>query len=349
MSLRCTSCAHPLAVETVARPDRDEVACDDCGRRFPRCCGIVDLRTHVPASCWSDARRLSETALVDRLAERFTQASLFELIDEYASAHRLPPALLASVRDYSRESTKRETWTVQYMDFCLRRYARRPLGGRVVLDAGCGSGGSLPHLAARSARVFGVDVDMPSLILAAKRCEELGIRERVVLIAARLEDPAFLPGTFDQIKCTDVIEHVEDVEEACHQLSSSLAAGGASFVLTPNKWSFWTAEPHVRLWGVQFLPISVADWYVERRIGIPYRTVARLMGYRRFMRALRSSGAVTVTFVPVEDKHLNPDSRRGRAAKRMLNAWPAAAVSRAMRPVQPSLEAICIKAGGPLH
>jgi SAM-dependent methyltransferase len=230
------------------------------------------------------------------------------------------------------------------MDFSLRRYAGRTVGGRLVLDAGCGSGGSLPHLAARSERVVGVDVDLPSLVLSAKRCEELGIRDRVTLVGARLEDPAFTPGAFDQIKCTDVIEHVDDVEEACRRLSTSLAPGGVSFFLTPNKWSFLTPEPHVRLWGVQFLPARLADWYVKRRIGIPYRTVARLMGYGRFVAALRSSGSVTVTFVPVEDKYLNPDSPRGRAVKRIFAAWPLATLSRAGRPFQPSLEAICVKA-----
>jgi 2-polyprenyl-3-methyl-5-hydroxy-6-metoxy-1,4-benzoquinol methylase len=282
---------------------------------------------------------------VDRLASRFEQASLFELIDEYIGAHRLPPYLLASARDYSRESVTRETWTVRYMDFSLRRYAGRPVGGRLVLDAGCGSGGSLPHLAARSGHVFGVDVDLPSLLLSAKRCLDLGIRDQVTLVGALLEDPAFMPGTFDQIKCTDVIEHVEDVDEACRQLTSSLAPGGASFVLTPNKWSFWNPEPHVQLWGVQFLPARLADRYVERRIGIPYRTVARLMGYGRLMAALRSSGPVAVTFIPFEDKYLNPGSSRGRAVKRVFAAWPLAALSRAARPLQQSLEAIVVKHG----
>lgn len=332
-------------IETVVHTDRDDVVCEGCGRRFPRCCGIVDLRTHVPSSCWTDARTMSEATLVDRLASRFERASLLELIEEYCSAHRLPPRLLASARDYSRDSVERERWTVRYMDFCLRRYSGRTVGGRLILDAGCGSGGSLPHLAAPSEHVIGVDVDLPSLVIAAKRCQELGIRDRVTLVGARLEDPAFAPGTFDQIKCTDVIEHVEQVEAACRQLTSSLAPGGALFVLTPNKWSFWNPEPHVQLWGVQFLPSRLADWYVERRIGIPYRTVAHLMGYCRFIDALRGSGPVNVTFVPVEDKYLNPDSSRGRAVKLAFAAWPLAALSRAVRPVQQSLEAVCVKAG----
>jgi len=50
------------------------------------------------------------------------------------------------------------------MDFSLRR---------LVLDAGCGSRGNLPHRAARSERVIGLDVDLPSLALSAKRCQEL--------------------------------------------------------------------------------------------------------------------------------------------------------------------------------
>lgn len=303
----------------------------------------MDQRTRVPRSCWSDARSVSEAVLVQRLVSGFARASLLDLIDEYLSSHRLPATILDSCREYAQEAVKREEWTVRYMGFCLRRYADRSVGGRLVLDAGCGSGGSLPHVAARAERVIGLDVDLPSLILSAKRCDDLGIRDRVTLVAARLEDPVIVPDALDQIKCTDVIEHVENVEEACRQLTASLAPGGASFVLTPNKWSLWNPEPHVRLWGVQFLPARVADWYVKRRIGIPYGTVAHLMGYGRFMKVLRRSGSVNVVFIPVEDKYLNPDSVRGRTAKRALAGWPLAALSFAARPLQPSLEALCIK------
>ena len=64
------------------------------------------------------------------------------------------------------------------MDFSLRR---------LVLDAGCGSRGNLPHRAARSERVIGLDVDLPSLALSAKRCQELV----EPLVARRSRQPSY--------------------------------------------------------------------------------------------------------------------------------------------------------------
>jgi SAM-dependent methyltransferase len=79
------------------------------------------------------------------------------------------------------------------------------------MEAGCGSGGALPHLAGRFEHVVGLDVDLPALIVAARRCLERGLFEKVMFVAAMLEQQIFAAGTFDAIKSTDVIEHVEPI------------------------------------------------------------------------------------------------------------------------------------------
>ena len=341
--LLCPRCGHPIRSLRLNQPEIEMITCGGCGSAFTSYYGVMDLRIQVQRSCWSDARMVAEDVLVHRLVAKFHRATLEELVDEYVDAHRLPERLLDADREYMKLAQAREAWSVRYVGFCLKRYAARGLKGVIALDAGCGSGGMLPHLADRFEHSVGVDVDLPSLIIAAKRCVEQGIADRVRLVAAMLEQNIFAADTFDTIKCTDVIEHVSDPDLACLRMITALKEGGALFILTPNKWSPWSPEPHVRLWGVQFLPARVADSYVRRRIGVPYRNVARLLSYDKFMQTLRRCGQVDIFFVPVEDKHLNPESRRGVVLKKAFERWPMRWLSQLARPIQPSLEALCIK------
>jgi len=335
VQITCPGCGSPLTGNR----------CPGCGRVLRVVQGILDLREAPPPSCWNDARTVSEANLVEELDAGHRAATTEMLVDLYVHSHRLPAELAQSSREYTLRAVERERWNTQYMGFCMRRYAGRDLAGGFAMEAGCGSGGSLPHLAARFEHVVGIDVDMASLLIAAKRVEELGLEHKVTLIAAMLEQPVMPAEFFDFIKCTDVIEHVQDPTVAAANLSKSLAHGGAMFVLTPNKYCFWLPEPHVRLWGVQFLPAALADWYVKRRIGIPYGNVARLLSYRSFRRLLLGTG-LRVHSIPIEDKHLNPTSRRGQRMKRLLALPPLAWASSIAQPVQPTLEALCIKAPG---
>jgi hypothetical protein len=111
---------------------------------------------------------------------------------------------------------------------------------------------------------------------------------------------------------------------------------GVAFVLTPNKWSLWNPEPHVGLWGVQFLPDALADAWLRRRLGLRYRDVATLL------RALRRGGMRRIHPIPIEDKHLNPATVRGRRAKAVIGSPPLRWASRAIRPRQPTLEVLCL-------
>jgi 2-polyprenyl-3-methyl-5-hydroxy-6-metoxy-1,4-benzoquinol methylase len=275
------------------------------------------------------------------MSSGYQESTLDSLVSKYVDTLRLPERLLSTTRDYMSNAHLREAWGVRYMAHCAFRYGASALSGGVVLEAGCGSGGSIPHLAPLFDRVIGTDIDLPAILIAKKRCEQLGVSDRVQLVAAALEQPIFPAASFDAIKCTDVLEHVQDPVRSCSLLGRALRPGGGLFVLTPNKWSIWSPEPHVRLWGVQYLPPRWADAYVKFRIGIPYRNVANLISYRRFVTMLQQTG-LAVVFIPIEDKHLNPRSVRGINIKFLFSRGPLAWLSRVARFWQPTLEAICL-------
>jgi 2-polyprenyl-3-methyl-5-hydroxy-6-metoxy-1,4-benzoquinol methylase len=347
-ALRCPYCKRSISHVAWGwhQPIESQLTCNGCGVSFTSYCGIVDLRITAGATCWTEARTIPEQSLVHRLLGMFRSATLDELIDEYVKAHSLPWQLLDQTREYMKTADKREEWPLRYFEFCAIRYAGHGLRGQLALDAGCGSGGVLPHLAARFRHVVGLDVDLPALILAAKRCLERGVFERVTLVAAMLEQQVLVSDTFDAIKSTDVIEHVSDPSRACLNMVDALRPGGTLFLLTPNKWNLLSSEPHVRLWGVQLLPGRIADSYVRWRIGVPYRSVASLLSYFQLLRILGTVAgveAVETVFIPVEDKHLNPESRRGRILKSTFQSAPLSWISRTLRLVQPTFDVLCVK------
>lgn len=174
---------------------------------------------------------------------------LREMATFCARSHALPYALVEGICRYWLEAVDREAWTVTYMDVCAEPYAGRPRRGERALDAGSGSGGAVVHLASRFDEVAGVDPDLPALLVAARRCLDHGVGARVFLIAGMLEQELWPPGAFDAVKCTDVIEHVADPQQAARAMASAIEGRGIAFVLTPDRWSLFTREPHVGLWA----------------------------------------------------------------------------------------------------
>ena len=60
------------------------------------------------------------------------------------------------------------------------------------------------------------------------------------------------------------------------------------YAVAPNRFSL-TAEPHVGVWGLGFLPRAWAESYVQHRFGVDYRSI-RPFSWRRFQQALQSFG-----------------------------------------------------------
>lgn len=84
-----------------------------------------------------------------------------------------------------------------------------PVGQRRVLDVGCGGGILAESLAARGARVLGIDLSEKSLAVAKLHRLESGVEVDYRAVAAETlatEQPA----TFDIVTCMEMLEHVPD-------------------------------------------------------------------------------------------------------------------------------------------
>jgi SAM-dependent methyltransferase len=119
----------------------------------------------------------------------------------------------------------------------LERLEIRP--GDRLLDAGCGEGrhsfGSLD----RGARVYGLDLDRASLDRASgalrARAKEVGTTG--VMLHGNAFRLPFADASFDQVICSEVMEHVHDFRAAARELARVVKPGGRVAVTIPTATS----------------------------------------------------------------------------------------------------------------
>lgn len=104
----------------------------------------------------------------------------------------------------------------------------RPLSGRRVLDVGCGTGRWTRFLAARGARVCGVDRSEAMVAEARRR----GGGEFRTMDATRLDLP---DDTFDLAVAVTVLQHLEPAQQAAAAREVARVVRSGGFVLTVDR------------------------------------------------------------------------------------------------------------------
>lgn len=256
----CPACGGALA------PTESSLKCSGCGRGFAVVAGIPDLRL-VP-----DA---DDVARARSLAARFDDVDFMGLLREGGLLHEGSISQNPLLRERFVEHNLRQSRTAAaYLD-ALERERGTPLGrADRLLEIGCGTGALATAAAARGCRVVALDISMRVLVLAQKRLTEAAI-SGVRLACCDGERPAFPRSSFDIVAASDVIEHTPSPDAFVAACSDLLVPDGLLFLATPNRFSL-SLEPHVRLWGVGFLPRRVALRYVRAVRKVSYDTVRPL-------------------------------------------------------------------------
>jgi 2-polyprenyl-3-methyl-5-hydroxy-6-metoxy-1,4-benzoquinol methylase len=126
-------------------------------------------------------------------------------------------------------------------------WAAQLVPGRRVLDAGCGTAYGATILAdAGAASVVGVDVAEEVL-----RTVEPRIPKSVRLMVADVQELPFEDGAFDVVVCFEVLEHLDEAEQAVNEFARILAKGGFVVVSSPNRTVYPSGNPHHKH---EFLP-----------------------------------------------------------------------------------------------
>jgi 2-polyprenyl-6-hydroxyphenyl methylase/3-demethylubiquinone-9 3-methyltransferase len=109
-----------------------------------------------------------------------------------------------------------------------------PLAGTRVIDVGCGGGILSEGMAARGARVTGIDLGEKALSVARLHLHESGLQVDYQLKSAEsMADEA--PGEFDTVTCLEMLEHVPDPASIVAACARLVKPGGQVFFSTINR------------------------------------------------------------------------------------------------------------------
>ena len=115
------------------------------------------------------------------------------------------------------------------------------LGGKTVLDAGCGGGRYCRVAAAAGATIFGAD-HTDAVDKAAALCADAGVGDRVHLVQADLKALPFAPASFDAVFSIGVMHHDADTRAVFDAVAAMVKPGGTLSVwlyrrnTAPQEW-----------------------------------------------------------------------------------------------------------------
>ncbi len=169
---------------------------------------------------------MAENIDTEEVARFAAQADLWwDRKGQFKALHDINPARLGYVRD------------------------RTGLTGKQVLDVGCGGGLLAEAMAARGARVTGIDMVTSSLSVAkihARRSRvHVAYRQGTAEAWART-----YPETYDIVTCMELVEHVPEPASIVRACSRLLRPGGDLFFATVNRT--WLARLLV-IWASEYL------------------------------------------------------------------------------------------------
>jgi len=243
----------------------DAYYCAHDQRAFPVTLDIPDFRVFPDGATERDPRE----AKVARLAEEYPKRTFAELVEFYyhISSEIRPDLAQSQIRHVLSGPARAE---IALRD--IQQQSQISLQDS-FLEIGCGSGGFLVAASRVFHQAIGLDIALWWLLIAKKRLEEAGYPAN--LICAFAERLPFPIDSFQLVVGSDVIEHTPKQVELMIEAYRVLANNGALFLATPNRWSL-TPEPHVKVWGVGFLPRAWRAPYVRLVRKVPYEKVITL-------------------------------------------------------------------------
>lgn len=108
------------------------------------------------------------------------------------------------------------------------------IDGKQVVDIGCGGGILAESMAARGARVTGIDMGAAPLEVARLHLLETGLEVDYRQMPAEAL-AAEAPGSFDVVTCMEMLEHVPDPASVIRACATLVKPGGQVFFSTINR------------------------------------------------------------------------------------------------------------------
>lgn len=267
-------------------------ACGACDRDYPEVAGILDFR--ICADPYIDIP--SDRAKALRIAAKADSMTFEELVAFYYSiTPEVPDDLGRHYLNHHVAGVKRGEGILSRMH--SYKLSKQAEPGVELLDLGCGTGGFLAAARAQGATCTGADVALRWLVIARSRFRDLNLDD-ISVICACADHLPFVPDSFDVILAENLIEHCSDTTTVLAEVKRIRRPGGAFMARTINRFAMGP-EPHVGVWGVGYLPRSLANAYVKLVKGIPYEHIY-LESFSSLDRAIQTAGDTSLkTRVPM--------------------------------------------------
>jgi ubiquinone/menaquinone biosynthesis C-methylase UbiE/uncharacterized protein YbaR (Trm112 family) len=280
MTFVCPICKGPLSKSAGA------FGCEPCQRDFPVVCGIPDFRLWPdPYIAMREDRQKGE-----HLANAARTRSFEALLNHYYDITEEDPPDLA------------EKWTAHSLaEVTIAHFALEESGmlgeleGARLLDVGCSTGGLLISAAESADELVGVDVAFRWLVVGQARLREAEVS--ATLVCANAEALPFEDTRFDAVTAQDVIEHLREAATALVEIRRVSATDAPAFYTTNNRYAP-IVEPHIRMWGVGYLPRAWQAPYVAWRREDLHRYSIRLRSAAEINRLVRNAGYAIVKTQP---------------------------------------------------
>lgn len=212
----------------------------------------------------------------------------------------------------------------------------------VFLDLGCGSGAVLAAAARKGRHGIGIDVSLEWLVVARQIILEHG--GIPILAAAMAEALPLADGSMGAVVSLDVVEHVGNRESYAREIDRVLKPGGVCAMATPNRFSL-TAEPHVSVWGVGWIPRAWQPRFVHWRNGRSYEycTLLSLRGLRRLLTSNTSLDPSVLPGIVAPEELLRFSVMKSSIARAYNRAAAVRGLRAMMLPVCPFFRVIARK------
>jgi 2-polyprenyl-3-methyl-5-hydroxy-6-metoxy-1,4-benzoquinol methylase len=115
------------------------------------------------------------------------------------------------------------------------------IGGKRVLEAGCGEGYGAALMARHAAQVVGVDYNVPALELARARHRLPNLEYRTANLLDLAKEQ---PGEFDVVTNFQVLEHLADPRPFLGAAAACVKPGGLLILTTPNRLASVSENPY---------------------------------------------------------------------------------------------------------
>jgi SAM-dependent methyltransferase len=144
-----------------------------------------------------------------------------------------------------------------------RRLPSNPVGWN-ILDAGCGTGINLALLS-QFGKVLGVDCSNEAI----RFCH---LRNEKNVHAARLEELPFENAAFNLITALDVLEHIENDDQAMREVTRVCAPGGYVLITVPVFPSLWGEHDEVNEHVRRYEPKRIQKLLLQNGFEIIHRS-----------------------------------------------------------------------------